>query len=77
MPDTKNAKQKIDYIALDSRVLAVAKEGAIGDWAAYIGAVLGKNHEREAEEVAGRGSKLPKKVAELLFPNWASKDWRD
>jgi hypothetical protein len=62
---------------LDRRVIAVAKEGYAGDWAAYIGAVAGENHEQEWQEVMKHGNKLRKEVAEVLFPNFASKFvWR-
>ena len=65
------------YMALDRQVVAVAVEGAVGDWSAYIGAVSSENHEREWEEVARSGSKLPRRVAEVLFPQWASRfEWR-
>lgn len=66
-----------DYIALDSKVLAVAVEGSIGDWMAYIGAVAGENYMHEAEEVPKRGTKLPLKIAEYLFPYFAKRfKWR-
>lgn len=71
-------EKMIKWIALDSRVIAVAVEGEVGDWAAYIGAVAGKNHEEEWKLVAERGTKLPRKVAEVLFPDFAEKFvWRD
>ena len=66
-----------DYIALDHKVLAVATEGAINDWAAYIGAVAGENHITEAEGVRKHGSKLPQTIAEYLFPYFAKRfKWR-
>ena len=55
--------------ALDSKVLAVARIGYVNDYAVYIGAVKGVSHALEAFEVAANGSKLPKKVAEVLFPH--------
>jgi len=65
------------WIALDNRVLAVATEGYCGDWAAYIGAVEGYCHEEEYMGVLHHGSKLPEKVAEVLFPDFAEKyAWR-
>jgi len=70
-------ERKIEYRALDSKVLAVAVEGAIGDWSAYVGAVNGKDHDEEYEGVSRNGSKLSKAVAEALFPDWAEKlKWR-
>ena len=66
-----------DYIALDRKVLAAAVEGAINDWAAYIGAVAGNNHMHEAEEVRRNGTKLPLEIAEYLFPYFAKRfKWR-
>ncbi len=70
-------EQKIECRALDGHVIAVAKLGAIGDWAAYIGAVAGKNFDAEAEEVAYKGTKLPRKLAEVIFPDWRVYAWRD
>ena len=69
---------KISYKALDSHVLAVAVEGGIKDWAAYIGAVKGNNFDNEFHEVAENGTKLYRKIAELLFPDFAKEfTWRD
>ena len=68
--------RKTRWIALDSRVIAVAVEGGIGDWSAYIGAVEGRNHDEEWEEVARHGTKLPREVAELLFPDFKHLVWR-
>jgi len=66
-----------DYIALDRKVLAVAIEGSVKDWAAYIGSVDGENHGMEAEEVRRSGSKLPREIAEYLFPYFAKRfRWR-
>jgi len=67
----------MEYKALDKQVLVVAVEGGIGDWACYIGAVAGKNHEREFMEVAKHGTKLPRQIAELLFPEWERYRWRE
>lgn len=66
----------VSYIALDMQVIAVAVEGGVGDWAAYIGAVKGDNHEREWEDVGRHGTKLPQGVAELLFPSFKHLIWR-
>ena len=66
------------YIALSSRVIAVAKgnEG-VKDWAAYIDAVPGEHHELEWEEVMRTGEKLPEDVAKILFSDFAEKyTWR-
>jgi len=59
-------------------VIVVAIEGSIRDWAAYIGAVPGQNHEREWQLVLEDGSKLFQKFAEVLFPDFAQDFvWRD
>lgn len=57
-------------IPLDLHVLAVAKEGAVKDWSAYIGAVKGNNHDAESQRVFDYGSKLPYEIARLLFPDF-------
>jgi len=55
--------------ALNSHVLAVASVNVeVGDWAAYIGAVPGKSHNKEFMEVVSTGSKIPENFAEVLFP---------
>jgi len=68
---------RMRWIALDMRVIVVAVEGGVKDWAAYIGAVEGNSHEREYEGVMDYGTQLPQKVAELLFPDFKHLDWRD
>ena len=69
--------QKVERKALDSKVIAVASEGYNNDWTAYIGAVEGKNHEDEWEGVLHNGTKLPQAIAEILFPEFATKyKWR-
>ena len=66
-------KEDTSYIALDMRVIAVAVANIPpGDWACYIGACPGNNHEKEWEEIRHHGSKLPREVAELLFPRFAN-----
>jgi len=64
-------RKRVRYLALDKRVLAVAVEGSVGDWTAYIGAVAGKNHAEEYLEVYLHGSKLYQPIAEILFPDFA------
>jgi hypothetical protein len=70
-------QKKADYTALSRRVLAVAIEGEVHDWAAYIDAVAGEDFSKEWMEVARHGSKLPKEVAEIYFPEFKSLRWRD
>lgn len=68
--------KKIRYRRLDSKVIAVAVEGSVGDWAAYIGAVPGINHDEEWITVKEDGTKLPKTVAEAMFPEFKTLTWR-
>ena len=60
----------VRYKALDSKVLVVAVEGYANDWACYIGAVEGKNHNIEYKQVMKHGSKLHTNLARLLFPEF-------
>jgi len=63
--------------ALDQRVIVVAIEGHANDWAAYIGAVAGKNHQEEWKEVLAQGSKLSRELAEFLFPEFKDLQYRE
>ena len=66
-----------EYYPLAKDVLAVAVEGAVGDWCAYVGAVKGLDHEAEQNLVAKTGAKMRRDVAKLLFPEWAKAyKWR-
>ena len=53
-------------IALDRKVLAVLTERIEG-WCAYIGAVPGKSHDKEWDEVLRQGCKLQERVAVAIF----------
>lgn len=64
------------WVALACRVLAVAVEGEVGDWAAYVDAVEGEDHDREWQAVAKSGEKMSREVAELLFPDFKDLRWR-
>ena len=64
-------------IAMARDVLVVAVPGQIGDWAAYIGAVPGKNHDNEEEEVARTGAKMRKLFAVTMFPNLDPDKYRE
>jgi hypothetical protein len=68
-------KKEYGIIALASRVLAVAvcnmqegKEKGLFDWAVYIDAVPGINHDIEFMDVARLGDKQSKEIAKFLFP---------
>jgi len=65
--------------ALANRVLVVAViNDDIKDWAAFIDAVPGMDHEQEKAKVARVGNKLPYEIAKLIFPALASRyQWRD
>ena len=65
------------YKVLDTKVIVVAVEGGIHDWACYIGAVQGINHDKEWQKVYTEGSKLPKAVALVLFPDFADLTYRE
>jgi hypothetical protein len=69
--------RKLRYRALASKILVVAVEGSAGDWAAYIGTVRGKNHDKEFTCVQECGEKLPQRFAEILFPDFKYLKWRD
>ena len=66
-------KEVVDYRALDSQVLVVAvAQEPLNEWAAYIGAVPGNNHEAEYVLVNSHD------WARMLFPEFESKYyWRD
>jgi len=68
--------RRISWTALDSTVLAVAREGYAGDWACYIRAVKGDCHEIEVEDVIAHGSKASQKLAEFLFSNFKDLRYR-
>jgi hypothetical protein len=61
---------KIEYHwrPLSTKVLLVAVVNkSIGDWAAYIDAVPGQNHDEEYMEVAKHGSKVSEEMARMFF----------
>ena len=70
------SERRTIYTVLAREVLAVAVEGAVGDWAAYIGAVPGEDHDEEWKRVGKTGAKLRQEVAEVLFPSFAHLKWR-
>lgn len=65
------------YTALANGVIAAAKEGAVGDWAAYIMKTEGKNHYEESGEVLRHGTKLDRRIAEAIFPDFKDLRWRE
>jgi hypothetical protein len=71
--------KKYQVRALSSKVLAVASfDEQVGDWAVFIDAVAGIDHEAEFMEVAKHGDKLSHDLARVLFPSLDQKyRWRD
>ena len=68
MEESKAMLEYTAYHALAMHVLAAAKFNySVGDWAAYIDAVPGMNHEAEYEAVLKFGNKISKAMAETLF----------
>ena len=67
--------RKLNSVALSRKVLAVSVDNG-HDWAAYIDAVPGINHDNEDEQVSRTGTKLSKEVAKVLFPNMDMAKWR-
>lgn len=73
---------KIEYhqYALAQRVLAVAKvksfNGKLMDWAVYVDAVPGENHDNEYVKVTTHGSKLYKAMAVFMFPGLPADKYR-
>ena len=72
------SEKRLECRALDTKVLAVAVEGHVGDWACYIGAVRGWNHSEEMKDVAKHGNKQQEELARLMFSRepWKSLRYR-
>lgn len=70
--DNRLNMEIIGMRALAQRVLAVAvsRLDAPGAWTAYIDAVPGDSHKREAGIVCRDGDKLSEEMARLLFPRF-------
>lgn len=74
--------KEVEWKALDSKVIAVASITKLpnggGEWAAYIGAIAGRNYSEEWREVLDNGTKLAYDLAAVLFPDFARKyRWRE
>ena len=65
--DNESNDKVVRYTALDMKVIAVLIKRVDG-WAAYIGSVEGRIHEKEYREVARTGCKLNKDIALAIFP---------
>jgi hypothetical protein len=72
-------RHHIVYQSLAVKVIAVASINEdVKDWAAYIDATPGENHAEEWQAVLDHGVKLPRSVAEALWPSIAaSYKWRE
>lgn len=60
----------IRRVALARKVLCVATTRVEGSWTAYINAVPGLDHHVEVDVVLARGTKLPERIARMLFPEF-------
>jgi len=74
----------------ENKVWVVAKAGAVGDWACYIGfPKLGDMayparfsckwyafNVQTPEQVLSNGDKLDQSAAEAIFPEWKERKWR-
>lgn len=60
--------------AFSRTVLAVAKTRVEGAWNAYIGAVVGDDHDFEQAAVLQLGAKIPEKLARAMFPQFPYSD---
>jgi hypothetical protein len=65
------------HVALATRVLTVATSRVEGTWSAYVDAVPGYDHDREACDVAFHGDKLPEGVARALYPEFEGVTYGD
>ena len=74
-------KHEANYYALAIRVMAFAIANvSVGDWAAYIDAVPGKNHDKELDQLLEKrmSAKLPYDIAKIIFPYFDNKyRWRN
>lgn len=66
----------MSYRPLSNHVIVVAVEGEVNDWAAYIDAVPGNNFSSEWQKVRDYGTKLPRQIAEVIFPDFKDLRWR-
>ncbi len=73
-------EHEAEYYVLASKVMTIAIANiSVGDWAAYIDAVPGENHDEEFNQLLEkRGStKLPYEIAKIIYPYYDNKYvWR-
>jgi hypothetical protein len=72
----KERPKRVRYVMLNNDVMAVAVEGEIKDWFAYIGAVNQNNPTADIEKIKAHGNKLRQDIAEILFPDFYDLKWR-
>ncbi len=58
----------LNYVYLSSQIIAVATEGKVNDWTAYLGVRSFPNLEKSIETICGLGDKIPRRFAEVIFP---------
>jgi hypothetical protein len=70
-----------NHCALATKVMAFAIVNvSVGDWAAYIDAVSGKDHDKEFDQLLEkrRSAKLSYDIAKIIFPYYDEKyRWRN
>lgn len=70
-----------DYHALATKVMAFAVANvSVGDWAAYIDAVPGEDHDEEFGQLLEKrmSAKLSHDIAKIIFPSYEEKyRWRN
>ena len=67
---TEEFQPVIRRVALAMHVLVVAQTRNEGAWTAYCDAVPGMDHSKEMDEVLRSGCKLPRKIADSIFPEF-------
>jgi hypothetical protein len=70
--------ERFKWKPLNTHVLVVAViDEEYNNFATYIGAVAGQNHDNEYLAVARSGSKLVEPIARAIFPSLADSEYRD
>lgn len=73
-------EHEAEYCALASRVMTFAVVNiTVGDWAAYVDAIPGENHDEEFDQLLEKRSstKLPYAIAKIIYPHYDAKYvWR-
>lgn len=73
-------EHEAEYWVLASRVMTIAIANiTVGDWAAYVDAVPGENHDEEFVQLLEKrcSTKLPYEIAKIIYPRYDGKYiWR-